>query len=79
VRHFYDVFKCNLGFHQVTVGTELVGASLVVCLAERGKHYNFYVFKPLRITQDVEHFETAYLRHHNIGNYEVGLFVFGDN
>ena len=74
---FYDIFKRYLGLHQVPVGTETVGARLVIRLAKGSQHDNLRVLELIGITQDIEHLEAANARHHDVGNDQIRLFGFG--
>lgn len=79
MRCSHNVFKGNLGFYQVTVGAQGVGAGFVFGLAKGGEHDDLNIFEAVGITQDIEHLKTANAWHHDIRNNEVWLLFFGDD
>lgn len=68
-----------MGFNEVTVSPQGVGAGFVFGLAKGGKHNDLYVFETVGVAQNVEHFKTANAGHHDVGYDKVWLLFFSDD
>ena len=72
-----DVGDDDLGFDEIVVYTEGLGAFFVAVLAEGGQHDDLEVGGLGRVAKDVEDIETADFGHHDVEDDEVGVIIEG--
>ena len=64
-----DIFNANLRLNKVAVGAKLLTALSLIFTRQGCHHNNLNVFCFCGRAKNVEHIETANLRHHYIANY----------
>ena len=72
-----DVLDTNLGLDQVAIGAERFTAGTLIVAAQGGHHDDLDVLGLGRATKNIEHVETADLRHHHVANNQVGTLFDG--
>jgi len=70
-----DVFDPHLRLYEIAIGTERFPACPLIFAGECGHHDNFDIFCFSSRTQNIQHIETADLRHHDIANNELRSFL----